>query len=692
MSEELRPLVSIWSSKLKLAWDYKKDHFQDDADEALKFFHGPYDFLYGRGTGNTKSFSWSGGDEDMSPGFRMTVNKVAELVQLFGPALYHRNPVRKVNPRKAPLLPIQMMGNPMDPNVQMQYMQLAQQQAQQEITDQGRSILLEAYLNYTPNALDLKLESRQAIDEALIKGLGTLWTELYHPAGGGSPLVGSFYHTVDDLVVDPDAESLAQAKWIARRCIKPHWEVERIYQLQPDALRERATLESFGQQTVVTNDMDGDYRRKQGKTNDLIVYWEIWSKMGAGGYLTGILESLRQPLTQFGDYCYLVVCEQHPYPLNIPQQLADALMGEDPNLSMQAVQQITPLLQWPTPYWADDGWPVTKVEFHQVPRRVWPMSHIAPAMGELKFLNWAFSFLAGKVKTSCRDFIAIAKSSGEELKERIKHGPDYSVIEIDALHESIDKMVQFLQHPEFNPEIYKVIEGVTTNFERRTGLTELAYGLTDTQIRSAQEAQVKGQAVNVRPDDMAMKVEEAMTELARKEALAARWHLKGQDVALVLGPMGAAWWDQLLTPSDPAEVMHQLEYRIEAGSAKKPNKALDQANMQQAIQNLFAPLFQYASATGNVGPVNALIAAWAKSIDLDATPFLLPQPPPPPAAPAGPGEPPGQPGPSANGAPPAPPAFGPQGPGPAGPPVSQGPPVEPVPQINQGGMSNAAYS
>ena len=67
-----------------------------------------------------------------------------------------------------------------------------------------------------------------------------------------------------------------------------------------------------------------------------------------------------------------------------------------------------------------------------------------------------------------------------------------TIIEVDQIHGSIDKMVQFLQHPTFNPEIYKVIEGVVTNFERRTGLTELAYGLTDTQIRSAQESRSRG--------------------------------------------------------------------------------------------------------------------------------------------------------------------------------------------------------
>ncbi len=568
------------------------------------------------------------------------------MVQIFGPVLYHRNPVRKVSPRRLPILPIEAMGDPNDPNVQMMYQQLAQQIQGERGIDTSRAMLLEHYLNYTPDALDLKTESRWAIDEALIKGMGLLWTELYTPPGGTMKTVGSFFDTVDNLLVDPDMESLRESKWIGRRRVQPYWEIERRFGLPEDSLKKAAGLESYNRQSEVQSHVDGDYRRKQGLTNDLMVYWEVFSKMGIGGRLSGIKQDLKPILEAYGDFCWLVVADGCPYPLNIPPPLIQAAFDEDQMLAQAAAQELSARLRWPTPYWADDAWPFTEVVFHHVPRRVWPMSHISPGMGELKFLNWAFSFLAGKVKTACRDFIAIAKSAGEELKDRIRTGPDYTIIEIEQIHDSIDKVVKFLQHPDFNPEIYKVIEGVTANFERRTGLTELMYGLSNNQMRSAEEAKVKGDQVAIRPDDMANKVEDAMSGLARKEALAARWHLKGQDVEPVMGQMGAQWWDSLLATSDPAEILHELEYRIEAGSAKKPNKGTEQANMQSAMQQLFPTLWSYAQMTANIGPVNSLITAWAKSIDLDPTGFLMEPPPPPPAP-----EPTGGPG----GAPPGPP-------------------------------------
>lgn len=640
----LRPVTSAWINKIHKSYERKKEEFQDDADEAMRFFNGPYDWLYSGARGlHSRGFSMGAGEDDLpAPAFRMTVNKVAELVQLFGPALYHKNPVRTVTPRKPPLLPIQAFGDPNDQALQMGYQQMAMNVQQLRSSDMARAVLLESYLNYTPGALDLKTESRWSIDEALIKGRGILWTERYIPSGGTSQMIGSFFVSVDDIFVDPDAECLRGAKWIARRCCHPYWQVEKEYNLPQDSLRQGASLESFNRQAEVPILQDGDYRRRQGLTNDLLVYWKIYSKMGLGGKLSGIDPKLRAPLEAFGDFVYLVVTENNPNPLNVPQQMCDAILDEDPQMAAWGMQQVQPLIQWPTPFWADDAWPFTCIDFHPIPRKVWPMSHIKPGMGELKFLNWAYSFLAGKVRTASRDFIAIAKSAGEEVKDRIKHGADYTIIEIEQIHESIDKVVKFLQHPEFNGEIYKVIEGVTQNFERRTGLTELMYGLSVKQIRSAQEAQVKGEATNVRPDDMANKVEDAMSEVSRKEALACRWHLKGQDVLPVLGQVGAQWWDQFVTPSDPAEILHQLEYRVEAGSAKKPNKSLERDNMQTALQSLLPIFWQFAQQTGMTGPFNNLIGAWSKSIDLDGQGFMLPAPPPPPAPASGPGGPGGQ--------------------------------------------------
>ena len=122
-----------------------------------------------------------------------------------------------------------------------------------------------------------------------------------------------------------------------------------------------------------------------------------------------------------------------------------------------------------------------------------------------------------------------------------------------------------------------------------------------------------------------------MTEAARKEAFASHWALKGQDVLPIMGPIGAQYWDQLVANADPRAILHQLEYRIEASSARKPNKDRDAANMQQAMQVLLPMLQQYAFQTGQFDQLNAFLSDWAKSIDMDPEKYLLKAPPPPPA-------------------------------------------------------------
>jgi hypothetical protein len=607
--------------KIRAALDVKLKAFGEDADEAMRFFNGPYDWLYSQGERNRPVGMFVEDEDWPQPSFRMTNNKVAEMVQLFGPTLYHKNPYRLITPRAYPEIPIQFFGDPNNPQVQQSYMATMQPAQMQAMQDQMRATLLDSYLNYTPYELGLKDEVRLAIDECIIKGLGVLWTELYRVPESGFRMVGSFYDTVDNLVLDPDSERLDECKWIARRCCHPVWEVEREYGLPPGTVKGNLTSWNVG---IDQESPQGRYWHPKGQTADLLVYWKIYSKMGMGGRLAGVHSDVHSCLDAYGDYIYLVCAESLPFPLNLPPTIIENAPD----------QEIIRRLAWPTPFWKDGTWPFTPLQFHTVPRQAWPMSHLKPALGELKFLNWAYSFMASRLRVTSRTFIGLMKSASEEIKKMITHGPDLTVIEIEATHQEIGKVVQFLQQPPMNTDILTVIEAVSNQFDKRTGLTELMYGETSRQIRSAEEAQTKSDQMKIRPEDMLSKIEEAMTEVAKKEAIAARWHLTGQDVLPIIGPVGAYFWTQVVTASDPDALTRQMEYRLESSDIRKPNRERQAQNASQAMQTLLQPLYQYAQQTGNVGPINALIGDWAKSIDLDAKNYLL-SPPPPPVQPAG---------------------------------------------------------
>lgn len=289
--------------------------------------------------------------------------------------------------------------------------------------------------------------------------------------------------------------------------------------------------------------------------------------------------------------------------------------------------------RWPIPFYADNnGWPFTPLQFHRKPGYSWPISHLKPGMPELKFLNWALSFLATRVMVSSKTLVGVAKAAGEDTKSQIlKHEESgFSLVELsETLGRSVNDIISVFQMPQVSPEIWTIVQAVSDMFDKRVGLTELTYGLTRNQFRSAAEAQVKSEQISVRPDDMANVLEDAMSLLARREALAARWLLQPQDVEPVLGPLGTAVWQQMMEQTTIDRLAREYDYRIEAGSARKPNKAGRVETMQMALQTM-GPILQPLAMQGQVGPFNALLTAWADSLDIDASAFLLPEPPPPP--------------------------------------------------------------
>jgi hypothetical protein len=632
-ADALRSVAKGWLKKIDLALKHKRP-FSEDAREAMDFFDGPHNWFwkdqYARGEyGYNRSIA--------PPGFRMQVNRVFEAVKLFAAVIYHRNPVRTVTPTKYPYVPPELLGIGMDPAQAEQFQAAEQATAMKEASRSVAADLISRYLNYTPNELDLKTHSRRAVDEAIIKGGGVWWTELLEESGSGRQMVGSFADSVDNLALDPDATEIEDILWCARRCTHPIDVVARQYGLDREQLK--GNLE--GRSGSAANDIgsrsrfndDGSISGKiVGKTNDLITYWKIWSKTGLGDRLKDSPPDSRGIFDAIGDNCYIVVAEGVDFPLNIPPAMLEEPVDEQTGLPPSLFTAV----QWPIPFWADaNGWPFTMLAFHRKPGYVWPISHIKPGIPELRFLCWAFSFLAQRVATSCETLIGVSKAADQDIKDQIlaQSEAGFKIVELsEMLGRSVNDVISVFQLPNVTNEIWNVISAVTEMLDKRLGMTELVYGLTTSQMRSATEASVKSEQISVRPDDMAECVENAMSMLARREAMACRWLLQPQDIEPILGPIGTFAWQQFVSTMDPYQVAREYDYRIEAGSARKPNKATRAEQMQMAVQTL-GPVLSNLIGMGVVDPFNALIADWAESLDIDAAPYLIPPPPPPPEMP-----------------------------------------------------------
>ena len=83
ITEDLeRKICQAWNTMAKLAQEAKESYL-NAAAEAMNFYAQP-----------NHNFMFEG-----FPDFKVTINKVWELVSLYGPHLYAQNPTRAVTPR-----------------------------------------------------------------------------------------------------------------------------------------------------------------------------------------------------------------------------------------------------------------------------------------------------------------------------------------------------------------------------------------------------------------------------------------------------------------------------------------------------------------------------------------------------------------------------------------------------------------
>lgn len=618
--EFLLPMVTGWLGKVSQAVQARKE-FDDVARQCEGFFSGATGFMWEEAYRG----KYLGGV--LSPRFKITLAKAFELVALFGPTLYWQNPQRSVRPRPQIQWTPDVFGDPEDPESQMLF-QMAQMEQQQRMSEDAiRSQLLEQYLNYTPDEQPgggLARQAELALTESLVAGRGVLWLEPYRMPGSSKTLTGGFWGSHKYLLVDPDAKSFDQAWWIARMHVEPAWQVERRFQLPKDTVK--STLESATARGEGQSDEMREFHRSAGKTNDLCVWYEIFSKMGVGARLVGVTTPLKEAFDRVvGDFAYLAISPGTPYPLNAPQHRVRQADDES----------VRRMFRWPAEYWKDRRWPCAVLDYYEKPNSAWPIAPLAPGLGELTYMNVFISHIAARVWSSSRDFIAVLESASKYVESELKSGQDLSIIKLPQVHKDISSVVQFLQQPQMNADVWKVMEAVMDMFERRVGLNEILYGLNPggVQSRTATDFEGKRQMATIRIDFMGKKVENWMTEVADMEKFAASWFVRGRDVEGLFGQVGAGLWDRYISAEDPEEVVRQMRANVEANSARKPNKQRDAQNINTVLPVLFPELSKHADVTTDTTAINALIRQWGEAIEQPTGELMLgprtPAPPPP---------------------------------------------------------------
>lgn len=610
--DALRGLVSAWTGKIEIAKRARKPWISD-CDECMTFYTSSANLAMD----TKRSVLWGG---EVPSRNRMVVARAFEFVAIYGPKLYYAFPDRKVSPKRRAQTPWEILQQ--DPQLAMILPQLQQMEGLEMAKKGAIAALLEQTLQYTPKEQPGTgfLHSYQAVLDSLLTGRGVSWPRIFSMPESKRTLTGCFHDSSRNLLVDPDHNTVLQAEYIAREVNEPYWRTEEKFQLPPGTLKNKTSMQSHWG----TSRKD----RHEGSTNDNNTYYEVYSKMGVGSKLSGTEQDnpLVKALEEVGGrYVYLAI---HPactdYPLNLHP---NALRGA-------TVDKIKALLAWPTPSWRDDRWPCGILDYYHRPDSPYPIPPLQPGLGELKFLNKMWSFGCSHAEWTTESTIFVKKYAAEYVRDAYDKPGDRRIVELPEICEKIDDIVKIAEKPETNADFWKIMEAASQAFNMRVGLEPQRYGNDPgATSRSAVDADMKKQMLDVRPQHMMKQVEEWQSQLTYLEAQMQHEYCSGEDFQELLGMGGALAWDRIIKTIPPEVFARQFDYEIAAGSGRPPNKDRDAANMQQALQIFFPPAVEFAGATGGFGPMNAMIAAWGDANDQDVSQWLFQAPPPDPNKP-----------------------------------------------------------
>jgi len=677
---------------IKAGLDEKKRVYVPGAKACNEFYLGNYKHLFKEKTmaavdNNFLTVNTEVANKPMRlPMFQMADNVVAQFVQVYSPYLTQGEMTRTVTATKPyspppsaygidpPQLQQMQMSNPDKNQVQM-YAQTQQQAVQQFQIDQMimmkdgelrlcRAQMLEILLNYFAKELNLREERKRVVDESLIVGAGVFITELVSmPLSNNQLLIASNWVSMNDIVWDPDCVRTKDAKWLAIQYRAPAWMVSRLFNVPETDLKPN-TRSSVGQN--MSDYVNVPPHRKTDISNDEVVFWKVWSRVGCGARLQP-LNSRNKMLSdydnQIGDYAWFVVTDCCDYPLNFgPTVYQQATMVDEQNKQAmaqhdQATAQYQqygkmalmagmvpppppqpPQIQdpweiiktaclWPIEFFLDidDPWPVTVLEYHTRPGSPYPVPHLEFCLSYMNFMVWVICFIADKCYRSNRTIWLIDESISQQLQDAIIKGEDEAIVKMrDVSEAAIKEFIQFVDAPEIKKEIFDVYAFFQEKFERASGLTDLMQAKMARATRSATEAKVISDASTLRPESMADQVYHIDTRVARKEAIAAMRLLQGSDIASIMGDPAGRAWDQLVINRDIITLLRESQYDVVAS----PGRVLDlntRQNQAQSMAQIVLPLLtQIGQVTGQFGPANAVLTEYAKANQIDPALVQLP--------------------------------------------------------------------
>jgi hypothetical protein len=617
----LNSIVDVWLRQIRLAQESKKLKWGRTAAQLWGFTGKSYREIYMHDVENQDRFP----HQEHGPEFKVRVAKSAEFIRTMLPYVHAKVPNRLVTSRR-PDVPPELIEH------------LGEAAIQMKSAETVGGWLQQWWLNWLASDAGYGLfkESRTAIPEGLVKGNGIVWHEMLQGPYGLIP--GSFADTIDGLLIDPDTIMLRDAGYIVRRRVEQVWRVADRFGVDPMKLRggDRSMQQRAAQEVQEIHEDQHDDRKPQQK-GDVVVWYEIFSRIGAGHRLLGSNDRQADHLKKLeaaGQHVYLAVTPGCKFPLNLPPEAFDGTEAE-----------LRARLDWPIQYYTDinNPWPMSMLEFNPRHDQPWGSSPMEPGLPYQIFLDHLHSYLFSRVRTTCRDIIVCSSAIEQKLYDAIHSGLDQALVTVDGKPgEELNKLIEILQFPEANTDLWTIGQLAERGFERATGMTPLLGGHEpDKQMRSAEEAARRDQRAGTLPDDFADCVEQWQSSVAAKEAQATRlmvppptWLFGEPEPEQTPdgpgpypGPLSQLWQQHVNTDS-PAVACSESSYVVEAGSGRRKNKQQESQDIREITQMMMPSALELAMG-GQVQQYNELIRMLDKfynTIDLDGMQMAPPPP------------------------------------------------------------------
>lgn len=470
----------IWTNCIRAGLEAKAEWLEARRD-VLSYFNVTHDKFFDESLSQGSTFL------NLDRGIQVSVNRAALIRAVIAPHLYQKAPTREVNTTRSDAVSVAL------------------------------SRVLELLLNYSVRESNFTKAVYRLIDDAELAGLGalrTVWDDVYK-------IVTSVWVPSDRIVVDPAAVTLDDARWIAISTRMPLDEVEETYggkgnEWRVEELKAAAGKEELG---------GGSPGALSSYLRDQISVWDVYSKRGTG--LKRGPEALDETHEFRNDnddkkYVKFTIVLDHKQTLE-----------EGP---------------WEWPLYLDKRWPITTCQFVESLDRFWAPSPMQQAMPHQKNADLFASLLTAQARIDSRDVLFYrAGMLDADAVEQVLHGGPHEAVALGDLPVGMKAQDVIYQLP-----LGKSSEGIMRGLDWHLGQFDLISGATPVlqggvdpgpQDRSATASQQKSAAANVRLMDQLSRVEDALAQAGRNEAIA--WRLGGlakiEDVQRIVGDLDLGW-------------------------------------------------------------------------------------------------------------------------------------------------------